>query len=51
MASRAVELRDEVVAEGRAVEPLLTAGDCLLFENRCFHSVGVNTSGRVSHGP
>jgi len=41
------EAKARIVDEGRAVEAMLKAGDCLLFENRCFHSVGVNLSNSV----
>ena len=43
----AIQARARIVDEGRAVEPLLKAGDCLLFENRCFHSVGINRSDSI----
>eukprot|EP01047_Picozoa_sp_COSAG01_P024234 COSAG01_NODE_1492_length_10127_cov_55.322996_2_plen_358_part_00 len=41
------QLRPRIVAEQRAVEPMLQAGDCLLFENRTFHSKGFNRSDRT----
>ena len=43
------------IPEGRAdpanaIEPLLNAGDCLIFENRTWHAGGVNLSDRIRKG-